>query len=135
LRRAATARAPASVASSAASTSGIEGQDRLHHRHARERLAEVVSLALVLDHAAAQHRERQFAQHLFGEIDQVAVVGIGRVELEHGELGVVARRQALVAEIAVDLEHALEAADHQALQVQLRRDAQEQVHVERCCGG
>jgi hypothetical protein len=35
-----------------------------------------------------------------------------------------ARRDALVAEVAVDLEHALQAADHQALQVQLGRDAQ-----------
>ena len=38
---------------------------------------------------------------------------------------------ALVAEVAVDLVDALEAADDQALQVQLRRDAQEEVHVER----
>jgi hypothetical protein len=40
-------------------------------------------------------------------------------------------RDALVAEVAVDLEHALEAADHQPLQVQLGRDAQEHLLVQR----
>ena len=53
------------------------------------------------------------------------------VRLEHRELGVVARRHALVAERAVDLVDALEAADEQPLEVQLGRDAQVQLHVER----
>ena len=74
---------------------------------------------------------RDVAQQRLGEVHQVAVVPVGRVELQHRELGVVPRRDAFVAEVAVDLEHALEAADDQALQVQLRRDAQEQLHVER----
>jgi hypothetical protein len=43
--------------------------------------------------------------------------------------------EAFVAEVAVDLEHLLEAADHQALQVQLGRDAQEQFHVQRVVVG
>ena len=58
------------------------------------------------------------------------VVGVGLVELEHGELGVVAGRQALVAEDPADLEDLLEAAHHQPLQVQLGRDAQVEVGVE-----
>ena len=40
------------------------------------------------------------------------------------------RRDALVAEVAVDLEDPLEAADHQPLEVELRRDAQVEVHVQ-----
>ena len=36
-----------------------------------------------------------------------------------------------VAEIAVDLEYFFETADHQSLEVQLRRDAQEQLHIQR----
>jgi len=43
----------------------------------------------------------------------------------------VLRRQAFVAEVAVDLVHALEAADDETLQVQLRRDAQVHVEIER----
>ncbi len=64
-------------------------------------------------------------------IDEIVVVGVRDVQLQHGELGVVPGRHALVAEIAIDLVHAFEAADHQPLEIQLRRDAQVHVHVER----
>ncbi len=73
---------------------------------------------------------RQPGDHLLGEVHQVVVGGVGLVELEHGELGVVAGGQPLVAEVAVDLEDLVEAAHHQALEVQLRGDAQVEVHVE-----
>ncbi len=67
----------------------------------------------------------------FAELHQVVVVRVGLVELEHGELGVVFRADALVAKVAVDLVDAVEAADDQPLQVELRSDAQEEVEVER----
>ena len=70
-----------------------------------------------------------------GEVHHVVVVGVGHVELEHGELGIVLRRDAFVAEIAVDLVHAVHAADDQPLQVKLRRDAQVQIGVERVVVG
>ena len=60
-----------------------------------------------------------------------AVVGVGLVDLQHRELRVVLPRDALVAEIAPDLEHAVEAAHEQALQVELERNAQEEVAAER----
>src|SRR3569623_183048 len=63
------------------------------------------------------------------------VVRIGLVKFEHGELGIVARRQPFVAEVAIDLIYLLESANHEALQVQLGRDAQEQLHVERVVEG
>ena len=59
------------------------------------------------------------------------VVGVGLVELQHGELGVVLGADAFVAEVAVDLIDAVEAADHQPLEVQLRRDAQRERDVQR----
>ncbi len=59
------------------------------------------------------------------------VVGVGLVELEHGELGIVLRRDAFIAEVAVDLIHALQAAYHQPLEIQLRRNAQVEIDVER----
>ena len=81
-------------------------------------------------------------EHLLGEIHQVLVRRVGLIELEHRELGEVGGVDALVAEVATDLEHALEAADHQPLQVELGGDAKEQVEVERVvmrhegpCGG
>ena len=71
----------------------------------------------------------------FGEVHQVVVVGVGLVELEHGELGVVLGADAFVAEVAVDLVDAVEAADDQPLEIELRRDAQEEVEVERVVVG
>jgi hypothetical protein len=59
------------------------------------------------------------------------VVRVGLVELEHGELGVVLGADAFVAEVAVDLVDAVEAADDQALEVELGRDAQEEIEIER----
>jgi hypothetical protein len=47
----------------------------------------------------------------------VLVGEIGGVELGHRELGIVARRDPFVAEVAVDLEHLLEAAHDQPLEI------------------
>ncbi len=109
----------------------IEVHDQVLDRDAAERLREVVHLALVLDAARAEHRIAQPLAHALDQVHEVAVVGVRLVQLEHRELGIVPRRDAFVAEVAVDLVHALEAADDQPLQVQLRRDAQVQIHVER----
>ena len=73
---------------------------------------------------------RQPAQQFLGEVHKVDVVRVCLVELDGRELRVVAGRQALVAEAAVDLVYALEAADHQPLQVQLRRDAQVEIGIQ-----
>ena len=65
----------------------------------------------------------------------VAVVGVGLVPLEHRELGVVLVREALVAEVLADLVDPLEPADDQPLEVELDRDAQVEVAVERVVVG
>src|SRR5690606_15356876 len=59
-----------------------------------------------------------------------AVVAVGLIDLEHGELGVVAARDALVAEVAADLEDAVIAADEHALEVEFERNAQHEIGVE-----
>jgi len=59
------------------------------------------------------------------------VIGICLVELDHRELGVVLRRQTLVAKVLAELIDALEAADDAALEVQLRSDAQIQRAIQR----
>ena len=65
----------------------------------------------------------------------VVVVGVGLVPLEHRELGVVLGREALVAEVLAELVDPLEAADDQALEVQLGGDPQVEVAVERVVVG
>ena len=59
------------------------------------------------------------------------VIAVGLVGFEHGELGVVLAREAFVAEVAADLEHLVHAADQQALEVKLQRDAQIEIAAER----
>ena len=83
------------------------------------------------DLVGADRLLRDRRDQLLGHRHQLLVVGVGLVELQHRELGVVLRRDPLVPEVAVDLEDLLDAADRQPLQVQLRRDAQVQLHVER----
>ena len=61
----------------------------------------------------------------------VLVVRVGLVPLDHRELGVVLERDALVAEVLAELVDALQAADDAALEVELGRDAQVEVAVER----
>ena len=66
---------------------------------------------------------------------RVLVVGVGLVPLDHRELGVVLGREALVAEVLAELVDALEAADDRALEVELGRDPQVEVAVERVVVG
>ncbi|ABA50357.1 Hypothetical protein BURPS1710b_2724 [Burkholderia pseudomallei 1710b] len=105
--------------------------DRLRDRQATERLGEIELAALVPDRRGAERVDGRLADQPLGEVHQPAVIGVRGVELHHREFRIVARRHAFVPEVAVDLEHALEAADDQALQVKLGRDAQEHLHVER----
>ena len=65
---------------------------------------------------------RQPGHQLFGQEQDVFVVGVGCVELEHGELRVVLGREPFVAEDAAELEDALEAADDASLEEELERD-------------
>src|SRR3569832_328603 len=74
---------------------------------------------------------REPRDHLLGEVHEIDVRRVRLVELEHRELGGVLARQPRGAEVAVDLVDPVEAADDEALQVQLRRDPHEQLHVER----
>ena len=66
-----------------------------------------------------------------GELAHVVVRRVRLVRLEHRELRVVPRRQALVAKHAADLVDARVAADDEPLEVQLDGDAQVHVGVQR----
>ncbi len=69
---------------------------------------------------------------LFGEFHHRRVVDIGFVELERSEFRIVPRRKTLVPETAIDLEQLVgEAANQEPLQMQLGRDPQIEIDVER----
>ena len=101
----------------------------------RAMLREIELCAVVFHLGAAGGVDGDLRQQFGGEIHQAAIIGVGLVELQHGELGIVMRGEALVAEIAVDLVDALQAAHHQPLQVKLRRDAQVEIDIERVVMG
>src|SRR5665213_1296644 len=88
------------------------------------------------DARGAEHIARRAGYELLGQHHHRAIIDIGLVKLERSEFRIVPRRQPLVAEVAVDLEQLVgEAADQQALQMQLRRDAQIEIEVERVVMG
>ena len=69
------------------------------------------------------------------QIHHVAVVGEGLVCLEHGELGVVAHIDTLIAKHPGHLEHPLHPADDEPFEMQLQRDTQVHIDVERIVMG
>ena len=103
---------------------------RLAHGHAAK-IAEIDLLALVFHHRRAGGVDGGLPQQLLGKIHHAEVIRVGLIKLQHREFGIVVRRDPLIAEIAVDLVDALQAAHHQALQIQFRRDPQIQIDVER----
>ena len=105
--------------------------NRLGHRQAIEFRAQIDRRTLIRNGGLADDLLRNLANQRFGEIHQVVIILIGLVELEHREFRVVPRREALVAKVAVDLEHFLHPADHELLEIELRGDAQIELHVER----
>ena len=104
---------------------------QLDHRGAAPRAAEIDLLALVLHLRGAARGHRRGLHDALRELHHALEVAERLVELHGGELGVVVGVHALVAELAADLEHLLEAAHDEALQVQLGGDAQIEVLVER----
>ena len=69
-------------------------------------------------------------KHVDHQVHQVLERGVGHVELEDREFGVVLGADALVAKGAADLVDAVEAADEQAFEIELRSDAEDQLEVE-----
>ena len=110
-------------------------EDGLANRQALKRLAQIHRLAGVAQLQGTRHLLRGIANQRFGERHQVGVIPPGGIELHHGELGVVAHADAFVAVAAVDLEHPLKAADDQALEVKLGRNAQKHFLVQRVVVG
>ena len=66
---------------------------------------------------------------------RLLVIGVGLVPLEHRELGVVLLGYALVAEVLAQFVDLLDPADHAPLEVQLGRDPQVELTIERVVVG
>ncbi len=101
------------------------------HRLARPLARKVDVGALVAHLERPASRLRSGLDEALRQVHHAVQVGKRLVGLHRGELGVVVRVHALVAELTADLEHLLETAHQQALQRQLGRDAQIVIAVER----
>ncbi len=131
---------PSRAASARRSSSEVCGRDRdagcrrqrVVHRDAVPLAAEVVLGAVGPRHRRRPgDRDRRVLDEVLREVGDAVVVGVRLVRLEHRELGAVRGVGALVAEVAVDLEHPVEPAHDGALEEQLGRDAQVELGVER----
>ena len=100
------------------------------HGLARPLAGQVDVDALVADLERAASSFGGCLDEALGEVHHAVQVGESLICLHGGELGVVIRVHAFVAELAADLEHLLETAYEQALERQLGGDAQEVVAVE-----
>ena len=109
---------------------GPVGADGLAHGQAGP-LGEVNGVAVEFGEGGAVDLAGDELDEIFSNLHEVVVVGVGLVELEHGEFRVVLGADALVAEVAIDLVDAIESADDEALQVELRGDAEKEVLIER----
>src|SRR5690606_19902900 len=78
-----------------------------------ERLTQVEFTTLVFKLGCTECSDGSGADAALGEIHEPLVIGIGCIEFHHGEFRIVSDAQAFIAEITVDLEHALETANHQ----------------------
>ena len=105
--------------------------DSLGHGHSRPAGSEGYVLALPLDVIGAEYLHCSTGEQILKEVHHVVEVGVGLIELNGGELRVVAGVHALVAEDATYLIDALNAADDEALEVQLGRDAHVHVYIQR----
>ena len=106
-------------------------QNGLVIRPAAPRSRERDVFPLIGDDGLAKNLLCQGGDEFFREDDQVLVVGIGHVELQHREFRVVNRRDALVPKVAVDFKHTRKSAHDQPLQIQFRRDAEIEIDAER----
>ena len=102
--------------------------DRLRERLAPPRRREVSGA--VVAHPLGGGRDE-----LLRARGDVLVVGVGLVQLDHRELGVVLVRDPLVAEVLAQLVDPLKPADDAALEVELGRDPQVERAVERVVVG
>ena len=100
------------------------------HRHAGPSGSQVDLLPLPLHLIGAQDLLGGGGEQVLEQIHHVVEIGVGLVELHGGELRIVLRVHALIAENAADLIHPVQTAHNETLQGQLGGDAHKHVDVQ-----
>ena len=105
--------------------------DRLDHLDPLEGTRDRDLFSLVPNRWRAVDALRQVDHERLGQLHHALDIRVGLVELQHRVLGAVPLVHALVAENAPDLKDAVEAADDEALQIELEGDSEVELHVKR----
>ena len=87
-------------------------------------------LTLIFNGGRAENLFPEPRNQLFRQPNEVGIVRVGDVELQHGELRVVNGGDPLVPEVSVDLEDAGKASHDQPLEIQLRGNPKVEIHAE-----
>ncbi len=119
----------ASVSASTVVPDGLG--DEVEDRRLAPLAVEVDHAAVPADHLWAADGAMGVADEVLHQRDHRVLVAVGLVGLEHRELRRVGGVEPLVAEGAADLVDPVDAADHRPLEVELQRDAQQHLLVER----
>ena len=105
--------------------------DGIEDRQTAVRRFEIDLVIADLHLRRAVHGQRDTLQQVLGKAHHPVIILVLDVELHAGELRVVAAVHTFVAEVTADLVHALKSAYDEALEVELRRDTQVHIYVER----
>ena len=105
--------------------------DSIYHRQSRPAGGQIDRFAHPFQFIGSEVFLGEGGVNALGDVHHVVEIGVGLVELDRGEFGVVLGVHALVAEDAADLIHAVHAADDQALQRKLGRDTHIHIDIER----
>ena len=109
--------------------------DGIQNRQTAVRRFEIYLMVAYLHFRCAVHGYRNLLQQLLRETHHPVVVFVLNVQLHAGELRVVAAVHTFVAEVTAYLIHALETAHDESFQIQLSRDTQIHIYVQRVMMG
>ena len=105
--------------------------DGIYHRQPRPAGGQIDRFAHPVQLIGSEVFLGEGGVNALSDVHHVVEIGVGLVELDRGEFGVVLGVHALVAENTADLVHAVHAADDQALQRKLGRDTHIHIDIER----
>ena len=79
---------------------------------------------------ALARRLDRFDDDLLGQVHHDFVIGVSPIQFDHGELRIVLWADSFIPVDSAYLIDALDAADHEPLEVQFQRDPQDKLHVQ-----
>src|SRR5262249_15043947 len=105
--------------------------DGISHAHALEGALKTYLDALIHDLARSRRFFHDREEHFFSQIHELVIVAVSPVKLQHGELGIVTRADAFVAEDASDFVRGSEPAYEESLKGQRGAEAHEEIDTQR----